>query len=55
MVAEPEIFSQDPVTEVESRANVGWENDESLEEIETPRDNIENSNEVEDEGYGEDD
>ena len=35
------------MAEVESKANVGWEDDESLEEIETPRDNIENSKEVE--------
>ena len=50
-----ENYAQNPVTEVESRVNVGWENDESLEEIDTPRDNNENSKESEDyEGYGED-
>ena len=47
VVIEPENYAQNPVTEVESGANVGWENDESLEEIETPRDDIENSKEVE--------
>ena len=44
------------MAEVESKANVGWEDDESLEEIETPRDNIENSKEAEDsEDFVEDD
>ena len=44
------------MAEVESKANVGWEDDESLEEIETPRDNIENSKEAGDsEGFVEDD
>ena len=52
VVVEQENYALNPVTEVEDRGNVGWENDESLEEIETPRDNIENSKEVEDsEGY----
>ena len=52
MVVEQENYALNPVTEIEDRGNVGWENDESLEEIETPRDNIENSKEVEDsEGY----